>query len=352
VTDNRIDAQRIPIKWNADMPVFAKEPFLKAVGDEYGWLGGIDAAGSLRCILPYTVVRKAGVRMVRFRMETLPCSAKFGIAEERSFLDSVVEHFRRDRADVIIPSSTNTIFRTYPSEALAAPYASHVADLSVADEALWSAVSTSHRRHIRAAAKSGVVVRSDPGQLQTCHAIIRDTFRKSSMPFMSSEALSRMVDGLGDDVKVIVAEKGGAVQSCAVMPFSRHTAYYVYGGSVPNAAPGSMHLLHWEAMRQFKDMGVRRYDFCGARVNPEPGSKAAGLAAFKERFGTALVSGYMWKCPLRPLRAAIYSLAVRWFRGGDIVDAERHKVGSPLGRSRDLTGVNAERKQGLGASDE
>ena len=332
-SNTTISARPVPIQWDQGMPVFAKEEYLKAVGDEYGWLGGIDASGSLLCILPYTIVRKAGVRMVRFRVETLPCSTEFGIAEEQSFLDSVVEHFRRDRADVIIPPSTNTIFRTYPSEARAAPYATHVTDLSVAEEALWSAVSSSHRRHIRAAAKSGVVVRSAPGQLQACHAIIRDTFRKSSMSFMDFEALSRMVDGLGEDVRVIVAEKGGAVQSCGVMPFSRHTAYYVYGGSVPDAAPGAMHLLHWEAMRQFKELGVRRYDFCGARVEPEPGSKAAGLAAFKERFGTTLITGFMWKCALRPLRAAVYSLAVRWLRGGDIVDAERHKLPVDGGRA-------------------
>ena len=291
MTDNRIDAQRIPIQWHADMPVFAKEPFLKAVGDEYGWLGGIDAAGSLRCILPYTIVRKAGVRMVRFRMETLPCSTDFGIVEEQAFLDSVVEYFRRGRADVIIPPSTNTIFRTYPAGAVAAPYATYAVDLSVSEEALWSAVSATHRRHIKAAAKSGVVVRADAGQLPVCHAIIRDTFRKSSMPFMGLEALSRMVDGLGEDVRLIVAESNGAVHSCAIMPFSQHTAYYVYGGSRPDAAPGSMHLLHWEAMRQFKELGVGRYDFCGARVNPVSGSKAAGLAAFKERFGAGLRTG-------------------------------------------------------------
>jgi hypothetical protein len=326
MADLRISARPIPIEWHPEMPVFAKEGFLRAVGDDYGWLGGVDAAGALRCILPYTVVRKAGVRMVRFRMETLPCSSGLEPGEERSFLDSVVEHFRRVGADIIIPASTNTIFRAYPSGAEAAPYATHVADLSVSEEALWSAVSATHRRHIRAAAKTGVVVRSDATQLRACHEIIRDTFRKSSMPFMSAEALSRLVDGLGDDVRVIVAEAGGAVQSCAIMPFSLHTAYYVYGGSVPDAAPGSMHLLHWEAMRQFKELGVRRYDFCGARVDPEPGSKAAGLAAFKERFGTTLVRGYMWKCALRPLRSAVYSLAVRWLRGGDIVDAERYKL--------------------------
>jgi lipid II:glycine glycyltransferase (peptidoglycan interpeptide bridge formation enzyme) len=102
----------------------------------------------------------------------------------------------------------------------------------------------------------------------------------------------------------------------------------MYGGSIPQAVPGAMHLLHWEALRLFHRLGVRRYDFHGARISPAPGSKAAGLAAFKERFGAELDQGYIWKCSISPLKSALYSAGVRWLRGGDIVDAERHKLHS------------------------
>ena len=81
--------------------------------------------------------------------------------------------------DVIIPPSTNTIFRTYPAGAVAAPYATHVVDLSVPEEALWSAVSATHRRQIRAAAKGGVMVRTDAAQL-------RDVPRASSVTRFAS----------------------------------------------------------------------------------------------------------------------------------------------------------------------
>ena len=73
-------------------------------------------------------------------------------------------------------------------------------------------------------------------------------------------------------------------------------------------------------------MGVDRYDFYGARINPAVGSKAAGLAAFKERFGADLKQGYIWKYHISSLKSMIYSLGVRWLRRGDIVDVERHKV--------------------------
>src|SRR5579859_2868323 len=106
-----IKAELIPIRWDSGLPIFAKEEFLKAVGDEYGWLGGLDGGGALRCILPYTIVRKTGLRMVRFRMETIPVCPDFDESMEKSFLNSVIQYFRITGADVIIPPSNNAIFR-------------------------------------------------------------------------------------------------------------------------------------------------------------------------------------------------------------------------------------------------
>jgi lipid II:glycine glycyltransferase (peptidoglycan interpeptide bridge formation enzyme) len=264
--------------------------------------------------------------MVRFRVETIPCTGELDLHDEQAFLNSVVRHFRHARADVIIPASTNTIFRTYPDDAIAAPYGTHIVDLAQPEAALWAAISANHRRQVRAAEKLGVRIRTDDEYLTTAHSIIRDTFGKSSMRFMRLDALTRMVRGLGEDVHVFVADQDGRVQSCAVMAFSRHSAYYMYGGSIADAAPGSMHLLHWEAMRLYRQLGVRRYDFCGARVTPAPGSKAEGLATFKQRFGARFHQGFMWKCRISAWKSAVYSLAVRHLRGGDIVDVERHKL--------------------------
>jgi lipid II:glycine glycyltransferase (peptidoglycan interpeptide bridge formation enzyme) len=88
-----------------------------------------------------------------------------------------------------------------------------------------------------------------------------------------------------------------------------------------------MNLLTWEAMRSFRAEGVKRYDFVGTRINPEPGSKQEGLKMFKERFGGDLMQGYMWKCSIAPFKYLAYNLASRLLRGGDIVDQERNRSG-------------------------
>ncbi len=319
-------ARPIPIDWNPDLPIYASEAFLKSVGDEFGWLGGFDEAGKLRCVLPYTIVRKAILRMVRFRVETLPVGGPLEITEEKAFLNSAMGHFRSAGADMVIPATTNTIFRTFPDGAVAAPYGTLVVDLGLDEEKLFANLNSSHRRKVRLAMKAGVQIRGGLEHMEVAYTLVRDTFKRSDLPFMGMESFRRTVTGLGENVRIIVAEHGGVVHGAIVVPFSRHTAYYVYGGSIPEPETGAMNLLHWEAMRQFKALGSRRYDFVGVRINPEPGSKQEGLWQFKERFGGQLERGYLWKMPIRRLKYRLYCLGARWRSGGDIVDQERHKL--------------------------
>src|SRR4051794_38256773 len=84
----------IDINWRPELPIFASQSFLSAVGDEYGWIGGFGESGEIRCVLPYTVVAKAGFRMVRFRIETIPMEDSLSLDEEQCFLNGIVGHFR------------------------------------------------------------------------------------------------------------------------------------------------------------------------------------------------------------------------------------------------------------------
>lgn len=319
-------ANSADIRWHSDLSIYASEAFLRTAGDDYGWVGGYDQAGTLRCILPYTITRKATVCMARFRTETIPVGDPLMEEEEKAFLNSVVEYFRGRSVDLIIPATTNAVFKTYPDRALAAPYGTQMIDLTRPEETLWNNLHSKHRNVIRNASKKGVQVHWGMKYLAPAHDLIRETFKRSNMGFMSYAAFEKMVLGLGENVRIFGAELNGALQGCAVIPFSSHTAYYVYGGTTAEPLTGATNLLQWEAIRQFHGMGVKRYDFCGVRINPEKGSKAAGLMMYKERFGPDLIQGFIWKCTIRPLKAAVYSLAVRLARGGDIVDAERRRL--------------------------
>jgi hypothetical protein len=326
IESTNIEARRIDISWHPGMPIFASGPFLKAVGDDFGWLGGFDRKGELVCILPFTILKKYIVRMVRFRVETIQVKGNLSIAEEKSFLNSAAAYLEKAGADMIIPATTNAIFRTFPDGATAAPYGTYIIDLTQPEEVLWKKLSESHRRKVRLAMKQGVEVAEGVSYIDRAYDLVRDTFKRSRMGFMHRNDFKRYIEGLGENVKISVAIHDSKIHACIIVPFSEYSAYYVYGGSVTEPIAGATNLLHWEAIRSFRKIGVKRYDFVGVRINPEKGSKQEGLSVYKERFGGMLHRGYIWKKSFRPLKYTAYSLGVRLLRDGDIVDQERHKM--------------------------
>jgi len=326
IVNSEIRAEPIKINWDPRLPIFAKEEFLRAVGDEYGWLGGFDKSGTLRCVLPYTILCKAGLRLARFRVETIPFDADLDVASEKSFLNSVVQYLRRNAVDVIVPPSNNSLFRTYPDGAIPAPYGTYVIDLTQPEEALWRNISKTSRQNITAARNDGVTVRESGESLDSAYDLIVDTFRRSKMGFMNREAFKRFAHSLGENCKILAAEHNGIAQSYSLFAFSEPTAFWVYGGNISNQHSGAMKLLQWEAIRIFRKVGVRNYDLYGARIDPPKGSKQEGINKMKKHLGANLIHGYMWKYSIRPGRSWLYTKAVKILRGGDLVDQEEHKL--------------------------
>jgi lipid II:glycine glycyltransferase (peptidoglycan interpeptide bridge formation enzyme) len=264
--------------------------------------------------------------MVRFRVETIPLVEGLEIDEEREFLNSAMEYFRSLGADMVIPATTNTIFRTYPDTAVAAPYGSYIIDLRPSEDVLWRNIDRILRQNIKTASKTGVIIREAMDRTEEAYLLIKDTFKRSRITFMSLNSFKRYLSGLGEHGKILVADFQGVPQSFVVFGYSRYSAYAIYAGNVANQQKGANKLLYWEAIRLFKSLGVRRYDFVGARVNPEKNSKQEALSLLKKRFGSTLKQGYMWKFPLHPFKYHLYRLAARIRSGGDIVDYERHKL--------------------------
>jgi hypothetical protein len=316
----------IEINWNPELSIFAKESFLKAVSDEYGWLGGFDEVGKLQCILPYTIIKKAIFRMVRFRVETIWPNGELDIEKEKAFLNSTVDYFRSKGADMIIPATTNTIFRTYPDGADAAPYGSYVIDLTQPEEVIWKSIDRIMRQNINSAIKKGVTIRRGVENLDSVYTLIVETFKRSNLPFMSYDEFKKYVDGLGENGEIMIADFNGSAQSYAVFGFSNYCAYAIYAGNVENLQQGANKLIYWEAIRYFKSLGAKSYDFVGARINPEKGSKQEAINSLKKRFGASLKQGYIWKYSIKPIKYKLYGYASKWRSGGDIVDAERHKL--------------------------
>jgi hypothetical protein len=323
---NNWKAMPVEIRWNSSLPVYASEAFLRTVSGEYGWIGGTDGTGNRRCILPYTVIRKGGFRLVRFRLATVPMEGALDVDEEKLFLNKATEYLRSTGVDMIMPGANAAVFRTYPDGALAAPYGTFIKDLDQAEDALMKEIHPTFRYNIRRGTRENVRIKEGLEYLDTAYGLIAETLRRSGQPFRKYDDFKQAILSLGEQVKILVAEHEGLCQGCMVVPFSNHAAYTWYCGSRSEPVIGAMHLLHWAAMRRFREMGVRYFDFQGVRIDPEKGSKQEGILNFKRRFGGRLVQGYVWKYAFRPITSVAYYVVVRLLKGGDIVDVERHKL--------------------------
>ncbi len=322
-----LNAVPVVINWHPGLPIYSSEAFLKTGADDYGWIAGTNQSGQIRCILPYSIFRKIGLRMVRFRVETIPLNGELDEHEEKAFLNSAIEYFRSTTVDLIIPSNNTALFRTHPDHALAAPYGTFVNDLGQSEEMLFSKVRKTYRNNIRRAMKSGVQIKSGMEYLDSSYRLISETLKRSGADVIKKyDDFVRDIQALGKNVNILIAEHHGDIQGCLVSPFSMYSAYNWYCGSKPEPVLGSMHLLHWETMLRFRAMGVRRFNFQGVRINPEQGSKQEGILTYKKGFGGEMIRGYMWKYCFDRVKSTVYSIAVRALQGGDIVDREHHKL--------------------------
>lgn len=323
---NNLRAMPVEINWRPEMPIFASQDFLKSLCEEYGWVGGLDDSDRLRCILPYTVIRKPGFRFVRFRVETIPLDCDLTLDEERLFLDNTLTYFRSAQADMIIPAANTALFRTYPEGAIAADYGTFIKDLRQPEAALFNEIHADYRKRIRHAMRNGVEIKSGSHYLDLAYDMVTDTLKRSGGKVAKKyEEFKRTLLSLGQNLRIFVAEHQGTVQACLVTAFSKYSAYTLYGGTISEPAKGAMHLLHWEAIRQLRELGAERFNFTGVRIKPAAGSKQAGIKNFKMRFGGALVQGHMWKYSFHPIKSLLYSVGVRLMIGGDVVDQERGK---------------------------
>jgi lipid II:glycine glycyltransferase (peptidoglycan interpeptide bridge formation enzyme) len=322
----KFTATSIPICWNSALPVYASEAFLRTVGDEYGWIGGRDESGQVRCFLPYVEIRKIRLRIVRFQTEVVPVGQELSLEEERAFLNATVDYLRTTGCDIIMPGTNASLFQTFPEGATAAPYGTFLKDLRKSEDDLLKEIHSTFRYNIRRAGREGVEIKEGLQYLDKAYELTAETLERSHQPFKSHKDFKESILALGEHVKILVAEANGVCQGAMVAPFSEYAAYTWYCGSRPEPVLGSTHLLHWEAMLRFRNLGVRRFNFQGVRINPEKGSKQEGIMNFKSRFGGALVQGYTWKYGFGRLSFAAYGAAMRLMKGGDIVDAEHHKL--------------------------
>ena len=324
-----MDIKEIDFTWDENHPIFASPGFLKSQNGTYGYFGGF-SGGVLKYVLPYVIKKKLIFKYAVFHADTIYIDDSVP-DEEKEFLNGVVKCLKKMKVDFVQSSPSYSLFNEFPERSVFAPFGTYLTDLTLPEEDLWNNLHQKHRNVIRNAIKNGVEIIRTKSDIDFVYDALIKTLDRSGMGFSGKDYFRGIVNSLGDNIEIFSAYKDEIFQGCAVIPFSGYSAYYLWGGSSEKPFTGAMNLLQWEAMKYFKSRGIKQYNFVGARLTAEPGSKLEGIQRFKSRFGTVMKTGYLWKMPLNPIKYQMFNLLIKIKNFGkgpseDIIDQERKKA--------------------------
>ena len=301
-------------------------------------LYAVSSHGEVRLPLLVKTVRGA-FRLGQLLSPPLRGGKAISPEEECPFLEALMRALRRERiCHRLIQPTTNCVFQAAPSCARGCRFGSYRLRLSDRTEQdILHGMHRDHRYEIRAAMRQGAEVRFGAEHLRAFLDLHGATMRRSSMPHDRFEWFDEMYSVLSaiDAVCCAVVYKGGEPMGGALVPFTRHSGCYSWGGSAADVEPlGAIKLLHWEVIRRLCQGGVEAYDFVGARLSDVRGAKLEFIQRFKSRFGGELVQGWLWKADIVPLVTRVFDTAVAIRRmssrhrrptSGDIIEQELKK---------------------------
>ena len=301
------------------LPIFATKEFLETQSNDYGWFISDDF------ILPYYIDKRLIFSKLVFTNETIYLSEN--TYNEKKFLNRVITLSKNLNVDFISQPLANCVFNVIPDNSKFISWGSYIVDLTLDEEAIMKNIHFKHRNVIKKAKKDGVIIEVTK-DIELVYNNIKDTNQRQNRTYPSLESLEK----IKYFTTFFIAKKDGQLQGCAVLPYNKYKALYLYGGSIARPYTGSLNLMHYEAMLYFKKNGVMQYDFMGARPNVTKGSKLEGIQRFKSRFTKDIKKGYIWKYEIKPFKIKLINLLqilLAKIKGnlylGDAIDQESRK---------------------------
>lgn len=299
--------------------VFASAGYLSAQSDNFGWLV------SEHFVLPFYIENVLIFRRLIFT------AAPICIDEQSTettalqlFLDMAIEVIGKSQlCDFITKPQSNAVFEAAPQRAVCCSWGTYETRIDKPDDAMLKTFHSKHRNVINKAIRDGVTIEviSD---MRTLQGNIRETLLRQKLPYYPSLTFVQdLCVQLPGQVLTLGAFHNGQLQGVALVPFDADRGYYLYGGSIEAPYSGALNLLQYEAMRRLRDKGVKYYDFVGARLDVEVGSKYEGIQRFKSRFGAELREGLAFRVVFSPFKFKLFTVMVKAYfllKGHSYVD--------------------------------
>ncbi|MGE5392484.1 MAG: lipid II:glycine glycyltransferase FemX [Candidatus Saccharibacteria bacterium] len=163
-----------------------------------------------------------------------------------------------------------------------------VLNLMESEERLLMNMKPKHRYNLNLAQRKGVTVREGGKEdLLTAYRLLLETAGRNAFRLHPQDYYWQLFEHLySKNLRLLLCEYKGEVIGVNFLTLFGDSAVYLHGGSSQRykevMAP---YLLHWEAIRLCRGLGLKEYDFGGVAPEGQANHPWAGITRFKKGFG-------------------------------------------------------------------
>ncbi len=321
-----------------NMSVFASQEFANYLKNTKNystfWFHGV-AESDIQFILPLAVRKKYIFKNGMFLTATISLDYNIDTEIEREFLDGIIEIIRQKKLCDWIGQPPNwAIFNVVPKYSIYCEFGSYRIDLlNNNEDELYAKVNYHHKRLINKSVKNNITIKNSPDLLEDCSNVFMDASAHGNHTLPTKNEIKEILKHLPGNLNIYVSYNESNPQSSIICFTNKFCVYATYIGKISDSSAGENHLLHWQAIKDAKQKGVKYFDFIGARINPIPGSKQEGIQKFKKYFGGEFIKGFLWKIPISNTKYHLHNLLIKstYFikfkkYAGDIIDQELRRT--------------------------
>ncbi len=161
-------------------------------------------------------------------------------------------------------------------------------DLEKTEEELLIGMKPKTRYNINLAQRKGVTVREGAAaDLITVWQLFMETAARNKIRLHSQSYYLQMWDHLSPKhLRILIAEYQGVPLAAMFLTLFGDTATYLHGGSSTKMKESmAPYMLHWEAIKVAKSLGLKQYNFGGVAGVSDENHAWAGITRFKKGFG-------------------------------------------------------------------
>lgn len=285
-----------------NLPILVREEYLKCKSDNYGWIENDDF------IIPFIIDKRLIFKRLVFTDRLIKKRSDLSQNDEKEFLEEMIEFIKSQNiCDFISKPQSNVFFSVCPENAECIEWGTYISEIQKDDEELLKSFHSKHRNVIRKSLKEGLKVEFINDENIVYENIKNTLLRQKSPYYPSLNYLKCLKQNIPNNLLMAVVKKENNIQGSAIVVFDDLMGYYMYGGSIERPFAGSVNLLQYEIMKNLRDRDVKYYDFVGARICVEKGSKYEGIQRFKSRFGAKLKKGYAFRVIYKPFKYKLFN---------------------------------------------